>query len=528
MTMDRIAVAAILLLTAAGPARAQSRSQQPPYASQPPQILFSDIADWAGIGDYAWQNPYGIAAGFALSDYDDDGLVDLFVPTFIDRPNQLYRNLGTGQFEEIAADVGLAATHNRRAALWLDYDGDGDLDLLTAGDCFSLTCTDGEPLTLYRQVNPQHFEDVTVEAGLAGLSSILHDQIMIGGLSAGDIDNDGFPEIAVSFYEHQLRLYRNLADGTFLDITTQAGLGAGHRRPWQTLFHDFDGDGWQDLLVCIDWNPNHLYMNQQDGTFIDRAAEFGLASAWNEMGIAFGDYDNDGDFDIFMTNISDFFGRDSVFFRNDSVGSDLQYTEIAAELGVQNMGWGWGTVFADFDRDGWLDLAATNGFYAPPWSQDTSRLFSNTGGPAPGFLNVSDEVGFNDTYWGSGLAAIDYDLDGDLDLVQSCLANGPFRLLENDTLVSGTGYSWLIVRPRMNGPNSQALGTTVRVKAGGMTQIRYLTAGGGFMGQVPSEAYFGLRNAQSVPSVRIQWPDRSVTEMNNVQVNQVIEVTAPF
>ncbi len=492
---------------------------------------FVEIGSAVGIGSY--QMAPGMGGGFAAADYDEDGDVDLFVPCAEGVPDRLYRNLtvegGSLLFEEIAADVGLASLQRGRSALWLDVDGDGRLDLWVAGDCFQTDCPPGVSLMrLYRQTSSGNFEDVTQSSGLfddAGQHRFWRHR---GGLSAGDIDNDGDPDLFSTIWQGGVQLYRNRGDGRFTNISATLGAisqpnsGIG---PWQALFHDFNRDGMQDIFVAVDFSENYLLVQQPDGGFVDQAASAAVDRAWNGMGAVLGDIDNDGDFDLYVTNISDDFNgtmRHSNLYFNRRETGPLVFEEISESAGVDDVAWGWGAVFLDADNDGDLDLAATNGFTT---SVDSSRFFFNQGGASPLFDDASSAVGFNDMEWGSGLGAIDLDRDGDLDLVQTC-AEGPLRILDNR--LSQQGNHYLVVRPRRVTGFRRPLGALVRVEAGGKTMMRIINAGYSFMSQEPAEAFFGLGPASLADRVTVEWPRGGRTILHQVQADQRLTITDEF
>jgi hypothetical protein len=242
----------------------------------------------------------------------------------------------------------------------------------------------------------------------------------------------------------------------------------------------------------------------------------------NDMGQAISDYDNDGDLDIYITNVFDLSGEGerNVLLRNDSAKGTLQFTEVSVETGTDWGGWGWGTTFFDADRDGWLDIAATNGWSFEPWLSDQSRFYRNLGGSPVTFEDLSDEAGFNDSFWGSGLVAADFDRDGDLDLVQAC-AFDRVRVLDNEPGSAAAAHHYLVVKPRMTGPNHRAIGAVVQVEAAGLTMSRLITAGTSFLSQEPAEAFFGL-GAATTADVSIRWPDGSSNAWSDVTVDRVV------
>ena len=487
---------------------------------------FQDTGPARGIEPYSM--PIGIIAGVAAADFDADGDVDFFVPNGLGTPDQLYLNLGDGQFSEIGVAAGVASTAQNRSALWLDIDGDNILELLVGGDCWQIPCPGEEPrIKLYRQVGTTLFEDITEGSGLiedAGPFEPFEYQRV--GFTAGDIDRDGHLDVWITTWCGDSQLFLNDGRGSFSDVTVASGVAAGGPDCyWQPIMHDFNRDGWLDLFSSVDFAANQLWINQQDGTF-ERVSSLavGLYSDWNDMGVALGDYDNDGDGDLFVTNIFGVTTRNQ-FWRNDSSGGTLAFTEIAEPLGVDDTGWGWGTTFLDFDNDGLLDLAATNGYYTVPYDLDPSRFFRNPGA-GQAFDDVSAEVAFTDTYWGSSLIAFDMDRDGDLDMLQTTRVavsgDGPLRLLENQG--SPTLGDYLVVRPRMADGNRRAIGAEVRVETGAMTQTRWIAAGGSLLGQEPAEAFFGLGDWNQPVRVEIDWPDGTSTRVGSVAAGQVLDV----
>jgi hypothetical protein len=500
-------------------------------------VEYVDASGLRGIGIY--NQAAGYIGGVAAADYDDDGAVDLFVANALGFADQLYRNLGDGSYEEVAAAAGVASTANSRGGLFFDYDGDGDLDLVVARDYNTLSGA-SEPiptLKLYRN-DGGAFTDVTAAAGLA-LDLLASNLIHSSGLCAGDIDGDGHLDLCYTQWhpsgppptQSRTHLFGNNGNGTFTNLTMSSGVGVSGSSFWQPVLFDVNGDGLLDLFNAVDFFANRLWINQGNRTFVNIAPAAGVSSAWNEMGVALGDYDNDGDLDLFVTNIAaEIIGqmRHNLLYRNVSTPGTVSFVDVSLDAGVDDTGWGWGTTFLDVDNDGWLDLAATNGSWGSLWEADPSRLFRNLGGPTPAFEDISEAAGFNDTYIGSGLAAFDSDRDGDLDLVQTCLAVAtgpdPFRLLENQFAQEPNEHHHLVVKPRMPGPNRRAIGANVRVEAGGLTMMRPITAGISMFSQEPAEAFFGLGTATEAEVVTVEWPDGTTTTLQHVAADQVIVV----
>lgn len=502
------------------------------------QMSYVDDNATAGIQEFHMES--GMGGGIVAADYDDDGDIDLFVPNGLGYPDQLYRNNGSGQFDEIALEAGVASTASSRVALWVDYNGDARLDLVVVGDCWAYPPSCRPSITVYKQ-NPQGtFDDVTDETDIVNPFAYLSDvnrDAHYSGISAGDINNDGYLDLVFAIWNGSSVLLLNDGDGTFTDISVSSNVGDGENTVWQYIMHDFDGDGLLDIYASVDMDADRLYINQGDNTFVDIAASAGVDHEATDMGVTLGDYDNDDDMDIFITNIiSETVPTENVLYRNDTLNMTVQFQEMAVSAGVSETGWGWGCTFLDGNNDGLLDLAATNGYFSDqpifPFTHDPSYFFLNQGGGPVTFADVSDDVGFNDTFWGSSLIAIDYNRDGHLDLVQTTqelvfaepFSDSQLRLLKNVPDASTDLNNYIVIKPRMTGNNHRAIGATVHVDAGGASLMRLITAGTSFMGQEPAESHFGLGSATSVDLLTIKWPDGTESSFADVPANQELRV----
>lgn len=473
----------------------------------------------------------GMGAGACAVDVDEDGDIDIFAPTRGGHAHLLYVNQGDGTFTEEAAARGLAGTgEHARQGLFFDYDGDGRLDLLIATDCFmaDIPCTRPN-LVLYRQLADGTFTDVTAAAALLDK---VNPKISahFGGMCAGDINNDGWIDVFVGQWSGKASLFLNNGNGTFTDISVSSGVGIAETWHWQPMMHDFDGDGLLDIYCAMDFVDNLLWINQGNNTFVDMAKQANAHNKMNDMGLALGDYDNDGDIDIYTTNVYQINGTDTynMLYRNDSTPLGMKFTDVSKVSGVHQGEWGWGCAFADLDNNGWLDLLATNGLDRPESRHDLSRLFMNRG-PSHGFKfqNVAAQFGFEDDRWGSGLACFDYDRDGYLDVLQSCEMDDGLHLLRT-TRAPSTKYpdqNHICIRPRMGGNNKFAVGACVQVTVNGYTMQRLIHCGANFMCQEPFEAFFGVGTATEVEEIRVKWPGGGVSVVKNVPVNQLITIT---
>jgi hypothetical protein len=486
------------------------------------QLEFVEVGAERGILEYDAGIGYG--TGAAVSDYDDDGDLDVFVPNGPGTADQLYRNLGGGHFEEIAAAVGVAGLGGNRTGLWIDFDGDGRLDLIVAGDCYAAggACFAAQTIHFHRQLETGAFEDLTAvlapsDDGVTALGQFR------SGLCGGDLNDDGWLDAVVGLWQGGAKVLMNDAGRGFFDVSDACGIAGASNHHFQPAIHDFDGDGWRDVYWAIDYTENRLWRNQRDGTFVDVAPAAGLDNVMNDMGMTLGDYDGDGDFDVYVTNITEFENH-NVLYRNDSTGPALAFAEVAVESGVAETSFGWGTTFLDADNDGLLDLAVTNGWYNGVGYHDRSRFFVNLGTQPPTFEERGAAVGFDDDEWGASLVAFDMDRDGDLDLLQTCNLGGPLRLLENRRGPKAAANHFLVIQPRMDPPNAQAIGAVVRVEAGGATLMRLITAGTSFLGQEPAEAHVGMGRARVADRVTIAWPDGAQTILRDVAGDRVLDV----
>lgn len=469
-----------------------------------------------------------MAAGVAAGDYDNDGWPDLYITRGSIGANLLYRNRGDGSFEDLAASAGLAISGKENSgATFADYDGDGWLDLLVGG-----INTTTQP-QLFRNLQDGTFADVTAGAGIPFISQSM-------GSTFADYDKDGDLDFWMTHWtanQQQKYLFRNnLAGGgqaTFTDVSLAAGIQDNLMGDYTANFADIDNDGWQDILVAADFRTSQVYLNQRNGRFL-RTTAAGISDE-NGMGAAVGDYDNDGDLDWFVTSIFDPRGAaagqsggrltwgasGNRFYRNDGSGN---FTDITDLTGTRAGGWGWGTCFADFNNDGWLDLFMVNGydstdpFLATPFRQDASRLWISDG--QGGFIERSTELGIDDQGQGRGISCLDYDRDGDIDIFVANNGQAPL-LFEN----RGLRRHWLQVRVAGEQHNSEAIGARVHVTTGTTTQMRELGAGSNYMSQNPVLAHFGLDRQTRADTVRVVWPSGAERIIQDVAADQVLVIT---
>ena len=490
------------------------------------QIEFVEVSEEVGILTNSVD--FGFGGGVAAFDYDEDGDIDLYLPQRFNSPDRFYQNDGSGNFSDVADLSGIDIEIAGRSALWFDFDDDRLVDLLVASDCFNSPdpdCTTKTSLRLYRQIVEGQFEDVTQEVGLddAGIAVFFGHR---AGMCCGDIDRDGDLDLLVGQWEGELELFINNS-GTFVNETLKRGILNPNApfpfNPWQSVMCDFNGDGWLDIFTAVDFFENQLWMNQGDGTFVDVAVSAGVDTAFNEMGVTIGDYDQDGDFDLFVTNIFED-DKHNLLLRNDSSIDTIQFTEVSAMAGVDDAQFGWGCSFFDANNDTVLDLAVTNGWFNGIGIDDTSRMFMGSVDIPGTFQDVSTASSFNDNFFGSCLVAADLNRDGDLDLMQVCNPSalpGPFRVLENQLDEQGSSANWLAVQPRQSDKNHWAIGAIVAVEFGDKSLVRLIGAGTSMHGQEPAEAFFGLGDCEMVDRVIVKWPLGETSVWEDVPAGQV-------
>jgi hypothetical protein len=445
---------------------------------------FEDVSAKVGLG------PKGYGQGVAVADYDGDGDPDVYVTRY--GRNTLWRNdRDHGRFTDVTEEANVACGSWSLGAAFADYDGDGDLDLFVA-NYFKF-----DPARAPFRHNP-----VTGKADY--------------GLPR---DFAGLPD----------NLFRNEGNGRFLDVTRSAGV-AGTGRGMGVLAADLDGDGRIDWLVANDAESNALWRNRGDGTFQDVADQIGLAvngqgEAEANMGIAWGDTDENSLADVLITH---FFGEHDTLWRAypDPHG-DLLYQDQTNEAGLavdSRPLTGWGTVLADFDQDGHLDLIATNGHIRREPAQlypyeNPPIIWRNRGNGR--FENVTATAGpyFQKLHMGRGLACGDLDGDGDLDVVV-VHHHAPSVILWNESPRQG---NFLKVYLEGRAPNRDAVGARVTAQVGPNSFIRTTAGGGSYISANDRQVHFGLGPAAKVDRLEVRWPSGRVETRQNLAANTTIE-----
>jgi enediyne biosynthesis protein E4 len=536
-----------------------------PAAQSAPIATFTDIAQKAGLTS---SNVFGgldtkkyiietTGSGVAIFDYDNDGWPDILLvngtklegfPAGKGPTNRLYRNNHDGTFTDVTEKSGLNATGWGQGVCVGDYDNDGWEDVY---------------ITYYGKNRLYHnnhgvFSEVAEKSGVAGSGKAWGT-----GCAFVDYDRDGHLDLMVANYvDFDLAnapapgerstcvwkgvpvmcgprglagskniLYHNRGDGTFEDVTTKAHIDRtdGHYA-FSVSTVDFDEDGWPDIYVACDSTPSILYRNNHDGTFTDIAVTAG--AAFNEdgreqagMGSTIGDYNGDGHLDIFKTNFSD---DTSTLYKNKGDGTFDDATS-AAGLGLYTQYLGWGTMFFDFDNDGWPDLLLVNGHVYP--EVDSQHLGSNYKEPRILFHNNGDGT-FSDISAAAGsavtapassrgLAVGDLWNDGRMSAVVNNMNDVP-SLLVNQVK---NGNHWIAIHAVGTKSNRDGIGARIVVKAGSRTLVDEVRSGSSYISNSDMRVHFGLGKSDKIESIEIHWPSGLVERFADVKSDQIATLT---
>ncbi|MGA2590943.1 MAG: CRTAC1 family protein [Bryobacteraceae bacterium] len=450
---------------------------------------FTEMARQAGITHEGW------GQGVCVADYDNDGRPDMLVTYY--GHNILYRNLGNGKFADVTAQAKLPVTGSRwgTGCAFLDYDRDGYVDLFVANyvdlDLSATPRAGANPNCVWK--------GLPVMCGPSGLPK---------GRNA---------------------LFHNNRDGTFTDVSEQAGiLKPGGRYALGVVAADFDNDGWPDIYVACDMTPSLLYHNRGDGTFEERGVDAGVAYNFDGrlqagMGVAVADYDGNGFLDIAKSNFS---GDLPSLYENEG---GLFFNDVSQQVGLgKNQLLGWGIAFTDIDEDGWKDIVLANGHVYPEVDKSQvgdrylqkTLLYRNLGNGR--FQDITAEAGpaFQQARPARGLAVGDVDGDGRPEIVIVNM-NEPPSLLKN--LAPRRQF----IRVRLVGTksNRMAIGARVTLEAGGRTRIDEVFSGGSYLSQNEQTLHFGLGSSTMVDRIEVRWPTGQKQEWKRVPAGETVTLT---
>jgi len=439
----------------------------------------------------------GWGMGVTAVDVDGDGTLDLFATGF--EGNALYRGKGNCRYEDVTERSGLRGIGFQTGAAWADYDRDGDLDVFVAG----YVSLDLNNLPVFGSSQTCSYKGIRVQCGPRGLPG----------------ERDYF--------------FRNKGDGTFEEISDK--IGVSDKAKYYGLgvvFADYNNDGWPDLYVANDSSPNYLYRNNKNGTFSDVSFETGTSYSGTgdeqgSMGVAIGDYDNDGGLDIFVTN---FENEQNTLYRSSGTKGFLDMSAFAGVAQPARPLVGWGTSFVDFDNDGWFDLFVANGHVYPQMEYAKSDTVTGFRQPfllhrnlgSGKFEEISKASGLRDLslFSSRGAAFGDINNDGLIDVIVTNLGDKP-SVLMNSTENQNKRITFKLIQ---NGKNRDAIGSRVILRTNKRSMIQEVQAGASYLSQNDFRLHFGLGTGENIESVAVRWADGQVEQVDSVRPNLIITI----
>ena len=464
------------------------------------QISFEDVANEIGTAYSYGTSTWG--GGVSFADFDNDGWDDLTFASEEGTEIYFLKN-NDGIFNSISLN-GISNTFKTKQVIWVDYDNDGDQD-------FFVTGFEGVN-KFYKNDGDMNFTDISSTIGF------FQTDLFTYGVSFADMDNDGDLDAFISNRDgvaddQRNYLYRN-DEGTYIDITASAGLSMSSHLSFCSIIFDYNNDGFQDIYISNDKpdNLNILYKNNGDGTFDDVSEYSGAGIGINAMTTTIGDYNNDGWFDIYITNTPE--GNE--LLRNNGDGT---FTNVAEATATTFNSVGWGAVFLDADSDGLLDLYVSSDFDGSVGSFLSAAFYHQQNNET--FI-IPENIGFQDDTRKSYTNAIgDIDNDGKPDIV---VGNDiePNFLWANTTVNEN---NWLKVKLEGVISNRDGIGNTIEINIDGQSQYRYTLAGEGYLSQNSFYEFFGMGNATEVDYVKVTWTATGEIEIiNNIAANQAITI----
>ena len=503
------------------------------------------------------------ASGGGIGDYNNDGWLDVFVNNpHQGKLNSLLRNNGDMTFTDVAVEAGVANLNNDNQVssmgLFFDYDGDNWQDLLVVRFGKSL---------LFHNNGDGTFKDVSVEAGITEHANAL-------AAIAFDYNGDGYVDIYLGSYFRDLNMfklsesdneilhdswevsqnagnnifYHNNGDGTFTNKTEELGL-VDTGWTMAVAHGDLNSDGYQDIYVANDFGSDSIFLNTGKNKFINVTEDTIGKDTKKGMNAEFADFDNDGDLDIYVTNVTeDFLTECNMLWQNDGMGN---FVDVSQEMGVCDTGWGWAGKFFDYDNNGLLDLYVANGFFTGNKSEDyldvllpaiwesgenpsdpstwpaingmgmassePNVLFTNMDGS----FNREEKSGLEIEKDSRAILIADFNNDGKLDIFVTN-NNDKTNLFQN---TSGDSNNWLVVDLDGKAPNTDAIGARVYASIGDLKMMREVNAGNGFAGGSMLRQHFGLSANTKVDELKIIWPNGEKQILTNIKANQTVKIS---
>lgn len=555
-----------VLLARQGPSTQNLPPAARTHSGRPFPVTLTDVAEQAGLGmSFTSGNEqskrYIIEAngtGVAFLDYDGDGREDAFLvngsrlestPAGHAPTNHLYRNTGNGRFRDVTRESGLAHSGWGNGVCTADFDNDGFEDIFI---------TYWGRNVLYRNGGKGRFSDVTETAGLSGSG-----KDWSSGCTFLDYDRDGHLDLLVTSYQQfdlataplpgkgancewkgmpvfcgprglpfgKVTLYRNRGNNTFEDVTAQSGIGSAENiYAFTAIATDLTDDGWPDIYIACDSTPSLFFRNNKNGTFSELGTETGLA--FNEhgfeqggMGVAVGDFDNDGKLDLLKTN----FAGDYPNLFHNAGGGAFEDVVLKAGLAVNPQYVGWGIGFVDLDNDGWKDILQVNGHVYPELDRaniaekyrNPRLVYRNLGNGTFEDVSTMAGPGISEKHSSRGAAFGDFDNDGRMDALVMNMGEPPSLLR---SMVKNDNH-WIKVQLKGTTSNRDAIGATVTVDAAGRLQTDVVLSQSSYVSRNDQRLHFGLGNAARVDRYIVRWPSGVKEEFPGSAAGQLVLLT---
>lgn len=471
------------------------------------------VTTFTDVTGIALVNNAARGMGAAWGDYNNDGLIDLYVSNYKDK-NILYKNTGNDTFADVTDLANVGDTGAGTDVAWGDYNNDGFLDLFLVN---GLGPGYGDKKVLFKNKGDGTFVNIAEKAGIENLAFGMC-------VSLADYDNDGLLDVYFTNNAHVMicsgqsnKLFKNNGNDTFIDVTEEAGVG-DFGNGMGVAWCDYDNDGDQDLYVLNFVNSNidppennlsALYNNNGDGTF---TLSLNAVNSIGGHGVAWGDYNNDGFMDVYIANVKDILpSGKNVLYRNNGDGT---FTDVTDFAGVGDENDSPEATWVDYDNDGDLDLHVVNGGIA---ASSESRLYQNNGDGT--FTDVAQEAGIQYRGFGVGASWGDYNNDGFMD-VYRVNYNEPNILYRNNR---NTNH-WIEIKTQGTMSNASGIGARVQVVSGELNQIREVSGGDGFCSQDSLVVHFGLGTHDTIDTLEIHWPSGNEQLLENVEADQILTI----